>query len=302
MNDISAQSVPAKPRRFRNGLFLAGIAFVAGIGLTGWAVTSWQPVKDYVAPPVATLPPSAPAAPIAAMKAPVAAAPATDATTQIAMEARIASLEGRLATLSQSANGPLGNSRRAEGLLLAFAARRAIDRGLALGYLESELADYFGQNQPKAVAQVLASSRAPATLAMLTAELDRIAPSLSDPETDEGFFERVQREVAGLFVVRQAGTSPTAAKDRVTHARELVEIGRIDQAMAEIARVRNNQKAAGWMAMAKRYVEASNALDILEASALMAPKPEATPAPAPVVGPPDPERIPEPTSSTTSSI
>ena len=48
-----------------------------------------------------------------------------------------------------------GSAGRADALLVAFAARRAIDRGVALGYLETLLVDRFGSRHPRAVATIV---------------------------------------------------------------------------------------------------------------------------------------------------
>lgn len=305
MSEIQAIEDAPRPRRMRNGLILAGAAFVAGIGLTGWAVTSWQPAKNFVAPDTEA---TALTAPTRTTPQPLAGStPATAqplAIPQSLTDVRLAAVEARLSSLAQAANGPLGNSRRAEGLLLAFAARRALDRGLSLGYLEPELTDYFGATQPKAVAQVIAASRAPVTQAALSAELDRIAPTLSSPPANEGVFETIRRELAGLFIVRKEGASPIATPDRIELARELLKIGRVDQAMAEIARLDRSGKAGDWLAKARRYVEANSALDILEAAVLVTPKAESPQPPAeasPSVVVPVPAAPNSPTSPASNS-
>ena len=47
---------------------------------------------------------------------------------------------------------------------IAFAARRAIDRGVALGYLENLLTERFGQQHQAAVATIVTASRQPVRL------------------------------------------------------------------------------------------------------------------------------------------
>jgi hypothetical protein len=258
---------PAPPRRsLRTGLIITALAFLLGVGLSVWAALRWEPARNLIAP---SAPPAKPVVlqPIPGTAPQIAALPG-------ASDQRIAELEARIATLSQGTGGGLGNSRRAEGLLIAFAARRAVDRGMSLGYLEAELSNYFGATQPKAVALAINASRDPATLAMLKAELDRIAPSLVEAGPNEGMFDSIKRELGSLFVVRDAKAPATAPSERVAHAKALIDIGRVDQALAEVSRLPTRDKAARWIAMARHNVEANQALDILEAAALTNPRPE----------------------------
>src|SRR3546814_6168759 len=71
-------------------------------------------------------------------------------------------------------------------LLVAFAVRRALDRGLSLGYLEAQLRLRFGDDQPNAVKTIIETSRDPVTLEQLRAELDVIAPELVGRSGDKG--------------------------------------------------------------------------------------------------------------------
>src|SRR6187431_1746543 len=72
------------------------------------------------------------------------AAPAADAADAAAqagefegqqgeLDQRIAEMEQRLARIDVQADAAAGNAARAEGLLIAFAARRAVERGDRLG-------------------------------------------------------------------------------------------------------------------------------------------------------------------------
>lgn len=301
MNEVDVRADKPQSRPVRNGLVIAMIAFLGGIALVSWAITSWDPARELLVGPAQVEKPDA-----LALSDARPLVPSSPTLLPTPIEQRVAALEAKLALMSETNGSPLGDSRRAEGLLLAFAARRAIDRGLALGYLEAELQNYFGESQPRAVGQVISAARNPATLAMLKTELDRVAPALAEKPVDENFFESARRELAGLFVVRKAGTPSALAKDRITLAQDLVSIGRIDQALAEVSRLESRDKAATWMAMARRNIEASAALDILEAAALVAPRDAAAqkPAalPAPEEGPADPEQVPAPVAPSTTRL
>src|SRR3546814_4848182 len=78
-----------------------------------------------------------------------------------ALAARVAELEQRLSRITLQAESASGNASRAEGLLVAFAVRRALDRGLSLGYLDAQLRLRFGDDQPNAVKTIIDTSREP---------------------------------------------------------------------------------------------------------------------------------------------
>jgi hypothetical protein len=88
-----------------------------------------------------------------------------------ATSAKVSALEQRLAEINQQANAAAGQATRAEALLVAFAARRAIERGQPLGILENQLRVRFGATQPGAVDRVIAAAAHPNTLGSLSEEL-----------------------------------------------------------------------------------------------------------------------------------
>ena len=100
----------------------------------------------------------------------LAAAPAGDDADSGALAARIAGLEARVAGVEQAARRAEGSAGRTDALVVAFAARRAIDRGVPLGYLETPLVDRFGNRHPRAVATIVTASRSPVRLADLIAD------------------------------------------------------------------------------------------------------------------------------------
>jgi hypothetical protein len=145
-------------------------------------------------------------------------------------EDRIAALEARIAALSQATAAGSGSSGRAEGLLLAFAARRALDRGLALGFVEGQLSNHFGARQPRAVAMIIAAARQPVTLDALKSELETLSPKLAGNSPDESWWDGITRSLSGLFIVRQADAPSTAPAERLTRAGDAIALGRVDQA------------------------------------------------------------------------
>jgi hypothetical protein len=67
----------------------------------------------------------------------------------------MAMLEARLRNVENVTQRNAGSVGRADALLVAFASRRAIDRGVPLGYLETLLAERFGGQNPVAVATII---------------------------------------------------------------------------------------------------------------------------------------------------
>jgi hypothetical protein len=278
-----------KPRSVRSLLLIFGIAFLAGIGATGWGLSRWDGARQWLfgSSPDGK---SAPLGGVQGSKAVLLPAPSVSAPD---LSARMADLEARIAHIeAEGAAAGEGSSDRAEGLLVSFAARRAIDRGIGLGYVEGLLTQRFGSTQPRAVASIIASARQPVTLEKLRTTLDAIAPALAGNGPDEDWWTRFKHGLSGVFVVRQAGTLPVDPQSRIDRASRMVDEGRVDLALAEIARLPNRNRAMDWMAMARRYVEAHRGLDLLEAAAITS---EERPAPAAPVVPPSP--APEPSGT-----
>jgi hypothetical protein len=61
------------------------------------------------------------------------------------LDQRLAAAEQRLTQLDLQAQAAAGNAARAESLLIAFATRRAVERGAELGYLSDQLRLRFGR-------------------------------------------------------------------------------------------------------------------------------------------------------------
>ena len=264
---------PARP--LRTAMIIAALAFLGGLALMAWALTQWEPMKQFVRgndpAPVAVqtatnrpLVAASPSGMIAADAPPVA--PTTGQSN--AVDTRISDLEGRMARIDLRAAAAAENATRAEGLLIAFAARRALDRGVALGYIEGELRDRFGATQPRAVAAIIAGAQQPVTIEGLHQGLTAIAPDLVGGGANESWWASTRRTLGSLIVVRKQGTESPAADDRVQRAQLRLEGGQVESALAEIARLPARAKATDWMTKARRYIEAHRALDIIEAAAL----------------------------------
>ena len=264
---------PARP--LRTAMIIAALAFLGGLALMAWALTQWEPMKRFVRgndpAPVAVqtatnrpLVAASPSGMIAVDAPPVA--PTTGQSN--AVDTRISDLEGRMARIDLRAAAAAENATRAEGLLIAFAARRALDRGVALGYIEGELRDRFGATQPRAVAAIIAGAQQPVTIEGLHQGLTAIAPDLVGGGANESWWASTRRTLGSLIVVRKQGTESPAADDRVERAQLRLQAGQVESALAEIARLPAREKATDWMTKARRYIEAHRALDIIEAAAL----------------------------------
>jgi hypothetical protein len=204
--------------------------------------------------------------------APQAATPAATPPSDTQMATRLGALESKVDDIQAQATAATGDASRAEGLLVAFAARRALDRGVELGYIESLLRQRFGGAQPQAVATILSVSHQPVTLTDLQAGLDAIAPTLSaGGPAQQSWWQSFRAEMSGLVIVRRAGEPSTLPADRVARAQRMVEGGQVDGALAEVIRLPDHSAADKWVTAARRYLAGRGALDQIETAALLDP-------------------------------
>lgn len=268
--DAAADSVAAPRRRnsLRTMIVSVLIAFTLGAALaiwfawnSGWLTTSPSPapVEDVAAP--------------AADAELTAATPTSSALAAPGtMDSRLGDLERRMNRLDMQAEAASGHAARAEGLLVAFAARRLIERGAPLGYLENQLQLRFGNAQPNAVRTIINSSRNPVTLDGLRTGLDQLAnTAVAEPETLSGW-DRVKNEVSRLFVLRNASAPSPQPEIRLERAQALLGDGRVDAAAALVERLPNADRVRPWVADARRYVAVHDALDLVETAALLEPR------------------------------
>ncbi|WP_066558934.1 hypothetical protein [Croceicoccus bisphenolivorans] len=192
--------------------------------------------------------------------------------SQDTMATRINELERRLNRLDLQAEAASGHAARAEGLLVAFAARRLLERGAPLGYLENQLQLRFGNAQPNAVRTIINGSRNPVTLDSLRTGLENLsAVAVSEPETLSAW-ERVKTEISRLFVLRSASAPSPQPEIRLDRARLLLDDGRVEAAAALVERMPNKEGVEPWLADARRYIAMHDALDLIETAALLEPR------------------------------
>jgi hypothetical protein len=249
-------------------LLLLVAALLVGMGGMAWIFHRYQGVAEIIKP----------GEPAPAPRPPERTTPLVNITPQPAPEVvdsavdqRIDTIERKVDDLDAHAQTAVSEAQRAEGLLIAFAARRAIDRGAPLGYLEGVLRVRFAKSEPQAVATVISAARQPVTIDRLRNQLDILEPQLASPPEGEGWWEGVRRELAGLIVIRKATAPSTAPVDRLSRAQDDLAAGQVDAALVEVARLPGRKAAEGWIAEARRYVQARSALDRIESAALLEP-------------------------------
>jgi len=199
-----------------------------------------------------------------------AASPATPAQPLApADQTRVAQLEARLAQVERTTQLAAGSAGRADALVVAFAARRAIDRGAPLGFLENLLVDRFGAQHAKAVATIISASRAPVRLDELTEEYAALEPELRGSGPKESWWAGFRREFGSLVEIRRADKASTKPETRYRRAADRLSSGDVEGALAETMRLPAAEAAGGWAARARRYVAAHQSLDELESAALM---------------------------------
>lgn len=209
--------------------------------------------------------------PSASETARAAAAVARVEETQGGLDQRLAAAEQRIARLDLQAQAAGGNAARAEGLLIAFAARRALERGTELGYLADQLRLRFGDAQPNSVQTVIDFARAPVTRDVLLARLDGLQPRLQRGSGGASL-GRLRAELSSLFVIRRESTPSPQPAQRFERARMFLETGRVDKAIAEVELLPGSAGAAEWIASARRYERAQRALDLIETAAVQEPR------------------------------
>ena len=155
-------------------------------------------------------------------------------------------------------------------MVVAFAARRANDRGVQLGYLETLLVDRFGNRHPRAVATIVTASRSPVRLDDLIAEYDTLGPQLRSGGPQDSLWTSFQRELGSLVNIRRADVPSSKPDARYRRAVGRLESGDVDTALAETMRLPGASRAGAWVSKARRYVAAHRALDEIESSALLA--------------------------------
>jgi hypothetical protein len=259
MTASTPRQSPSWTARFAWGLLL----LIAGAALATWGLSRWEAGARFfgVTPnqPLQVVRQAPPPPVQATVGEPLAAADA----------ARIASVESRLGAIESQAQAAAGSAGRADAMLVAFAARRAIDRGVALGYLEPLLVQRFGAAHQAAVATIVTASRDPVRLDNLVAEYEALGPVLRGGGPEEGWWDAFRREFGTIVSIHRADTPSPQPQARVDRALARLEAGEVDAALAETMRLPGAANADKWIVRARRYIAAHRALDEIESAALL---------------------------------
>lgn len=288
---LDADSGPPR-RTLLRALVVPGLAFLLGLGAMGYILSNWDAAARVIGvspPPVPAPVAAAPARTLPSASPPSAARPAVDPGGEEEPERividpeigrRVAALEARVGQVGTEARAAVGNADRAEGLLVAFAARRALDRGVPLGFLEALLRERFGQSQPQAVGMIITAARTPVTLQELQGDLDQLGPLLTGSGPQQSWWGAFKSELGGLITVRREGTPSQIPAERLARATRWLEAGEVAPALAEVLRMPGRDHAEDWVMKARRYVIARQALDTIETAALLEPRTAQQPAAA----------------------
>ncbi len=263
----SAIAVPPVPARTRGSwtTFLAVVlAFVIGVAIAATTMFYFQGRWAKSAPraTVATDPYLRPG---------IAMRPLSTDTAQM-LDGRVVQLEERLNRITVEAQAASGNAARAEGLLVAFAARRALDSGMPLGYIEGQLRLRFGQAQPRAVATIINAAREPVTLADLRAGLSGVSDRLTTAGPQSSWWDSVEHEARALLTIRRSSTPSPRPEAAMERALRYIDAGRVSAALTEVETMPGRAVADRWMQFARRYIEARRALDLIETAAILEPR------------------------------
>jgi hypothetical protein len=255
----------------RGLVYFAIAVFVLGIGAFVWTLR--KTAEDAAIMQAAK--------PHAASRATTQTTPATQQAplTLDAAEARMAMLEARLADAEQRAATARDDASRAERLLILASARRAVDHGAQLGYLEAMLQREFAQTYPRDVGLIAGGARQPVTLDQLSLELSNLTGSLKTAPGEEGWVGNLMSDLRGLAVVRKSDAPSDAPAKRLERAQRAMARDQVDLAITEVAAMPGAAKARAWLDRARRYVAVHQALDRLEAVTILNPQPQKAPTP-----------------------
>jgi len=250
-----------KPLSWSARLLIGLVLIVAGAAAATWGLARYQPAARLLGV-VRPAPPPQPVRLVDTQPSSAVAQPEPE-------DQRIANLEARLARVENATARAEGSAGRADALVVAFAARRAIDRGVALGFLESLLVSRFGAQHQPAVATIITGSRQPVRLNDLIAEYDGLGPELRRGGPEDSWWTNFKRELGSLVEVHSAGRPAANAEARYVRAQQRLATGDVDQALAETMRLPGASRAQDWIDKARRYIAVHRALDEIESAALL---------------------------------
>lgn len=272
MEDVPAPAAPARSSPVRGLVIFALVCFAVGIVVMGWLLSEWPPARNLLlgAPPISA--PTTSAVPAAQHAAP----PSPSVVTPVTPDAQMTHIEEQLAIIDQQASSASDDAARTERMMIAFAARRAIERGSPLGYLEGALTRQFGAQDAKAVSTIVKCARAPVTLERLEEGLDAARDTLLSDDRASNWFGRIWNDVGNLATIRHDGEDTSSPDQHFNRARRALERDRVEMAIREVEAMPGKAGVRPWLDSAQRYVQVRRALDRLEAITLATSHPKAT--------------------------
>jgi len=250
-------------------LLVALVFVIVGAAAATWGLARYQPAARFLGVVPAQKPVMLTPRPVVMNPPPSTALQPQPQVQSAAQEQKLATLESRVSAVENATQRAEGSAGRADALVVAFAARRAIDRGVALGYLENLLIARFGAQHRAAVATVITASHQPVRLDDLVAEYDALGPELRRGGAEDSWWTNFRRELGSLVEVHSADRPASNAAARYEHARKRLEAGNVNEALAETMRLPGASRAAAWIDKARRYVIVHRALDEVESGALL---------------------------------
>lgn len=274
------------PTRRRSGMrgVLPGVlaAFLLGIGLTflllrggEWRLSDLFSVSREE-PPVAVAPLGSGALPVqqSTTSAAVQVAERVEQVEQQAggIDSRVAALEQQLTHLEVQSQAAASFAVRSENMLIAFASRRALERGQPLGYLADQLRLRFSETHPNAVQTVIDAAANPVSLDELLVRLDALGGQLEEMPAEASLLARIQAQASRLFAIRSEDTPSPVAQDRLERARAALANGQVERAIGEVRQLPGAPLAGEWLRQAQAYADAQRALEVLEAASVAEPR------------------------------
>lgn len=213
--------------------------------------------------------------------------PADLAATPESVEARLADLQAQVTELRARTDSSVAaaseGAERAQTALLVAALRRAVEGGRRFDAYEPALRARFGLSHRAEVAALLALARRPVSPPQLAQSLARAAPSVERAEAEgRGWWDSLKTGLAGVVAVRRADTTAVDPQAQLRAAAARASAGDVDGALRLVAFLPPASREAlrTWVADARRYAAATQALAALEVAALT-PTPVATTVSAP---------------------
>ena len=247
-------------------LLIALVFVIVGAAAATWSLAHYEPAARFLGVLPAPQPVRLMPRPVVVNPQPVSTAPQEPGVQQ-----QLASLENRVDAVENATERAEGSAGRADALVIAFAARRAIDRGVALGYLESLLVNRFGAQQRAAVATIITASHQPVRLDDLVSEYEALGPELRRGGPQDSWWTNLKREMGSIVELHSAARPAGNPEARYERALQRLELGNVDEALAETMRLPGASRAGDWIGKARRYILAHRALDQIESAALMPP-------------------------------